>query len=42
MTEMGYFVLIEFGAVVLYFIIVAIFGGLAFAMMAASGGLGGF
>jgi hypothetical protein len=42
MAEMGYFALIELGAMVLYFVIVAIFGALAFAMIAANGGPTGF
>jgi len=39
-NEMGYFVLIEIGAVVLYFIIVAILGAFFFALFAAGGGPG--
>ncbi len=40
MTELGYFVLIEIGVVVLYIILFSILGGLFFAFFAASGAPG--
>ena len=40
MTEMGYFVLLEIGALILYFVVVAVLGALVFTMMAATGGPG--
>ncbi len=42
MTEMGHFALLSLGGVVLYLVIVSIFGALAFAMMALSSRGGGF
>jgi hypothetical protein len=39
LPEMGYFALIELGALVLYVVFVVIIGGLVFALMAASGNI---